>query len=110
MPVNFTAIFNSLVKEVSNIAETSLKDYIDQARFDGENILGAMKTNLQKWAVQLSRGEISADEFTFLVLGQRDLLEVVALKQAGLASIRADEFKNSVLNLIVSTVINAIKI
>lgn len=110
MPINFQDIFNSLKQGVSNLAETSLKNFIGQAKSDGQNILDSMKDNLQNWTTQLANGEISPADFKFLVLGQKDLLEMVALKQAGLLLVQIDEFRNGVLNLIVNTVTGAIKI
>jgi hypothetical protein len=39
-----------------------------------------------------------------LVLGQKDEIELVALKQAGLAEVTVDQFKLDICNLITSTI------
>lgn len=104
MALNFKDIFESLKEGVSSLAETSLQDFISQAKTDGKNILDSLKSNLKKWTQQLEDGDLSLDDFKFLVLAQKDLIEMVALKQAGVAMIEAVKFKNSVFNLIINTI------
>ena len=110
MPINFQEIFNNLKQGVSSLAETSLKDFVLQAKSDGQKILDSMKAKLEKWSNQLANGELSPEDFKELILGQKDLLEMVALKEAGLLLISAEAFKNSVLNLIITSITSAIKL
>jgi hypothetical protein len=104
MAINFNDIFQSLKEGVFNLAETSFKDFVAQAKADGESVLNSLKPNLEEWTNQLKDGEISVEDFKFLVAGQKELVEMIALKQAGIALIEADKFKNSVFNLIIDTV------
>ena len=46
----------------------------------------------------------------FGVSALTDLIEMAALKEAGLAAIRIDQFKASLMNLVVDTVFSMIKI
>jgi hypothetical protein len=104
MQIDFGSVLNTLKTGIIKLAQTSLKDYVAQATQDGQAILDELKGNLQTWAQALADGKLSKEDFGDLLLGQKDLLEMVALKQAGLAVIQADQFKNDVMNLIKTTI------
>ncbi|MBZ4660462.1 MAG: hypothetical protein JG766_2385, partial [Desulfacinum sp.] len=48
------------------------------------------------------------EEFRFLVESKKDLLELAALKEAGLSAIRLEQFRNGVVNLAVSTAVDVL--
>jgi hypothetical protein len=103
--INFQEIINTLKDEVVNLALSTFKDYKNEAKADALQLLDFMKENLKTWTIQLAEGKLSKADFEFLVLGQKELIEMNALRQAGLALIKADEFKNSVFNLITNTIV-----
>ena len=107
---DFSAIFDQLKKDVVSLGELTVKGYVKEAKDDGKKMLNEMKDNLQRWTLQLSRGDLTTQDFEWLVFSQKDLLLMEGLKQAGLASIRAEQFKNSVLSLVIDTIFNMIKI
>ena len=106
--VNFQQIIDNLKNGVINLALSSFKQYTNEAKTDALQLLEDMKVSLEKWTIQLAKGELSKADFEFLVLGQKDLLEMNALKQAGLALIEADQFKTNLLNLISNTIMGSI--
>jgi hypothetical protein len=108
MAVNFKNILATLKNGITDLAEKNLKEFVADATADGQAILDGLKDDLQIWTKQLAAGKLKKDEFTDLVEGQADLLKLVALKQAGLAAIRVDQFKSDVVNLITSTIIGLI--
>ena len=110
MSIEFGDIFEELKRGIAKLAASSLKKFLAQAKSDGQKMLDFMKQDLENWTIQLDNKEINADDFKFLVIGQKDLLEMAALKQAGLALVQIDGFKMSVLNLIINTLTGAIKI
>ncbi len=81
----------------------TLKPYSKQASADGQAFLDAQKANLRKWTSQLASGDLSKDDFTDLVEGVKDLAELVALKQAGLAAVKLDQFRTGLVNLVIDT-------
>lgn len=103
--INFQEIFNELKDEAVKLGLSTLNAYKAQAKTDAINLLENLKTNLENWTVQLAEGKLSKSDFEFLVLAQKELIEMNALKQAGLALIKVDEFKNSLLNLVAKTII-----
>ena len=54
--------------------------------------------------------QLTTKDFEWLVNSEKDTFKMAALEQSGLAIIRIDQFKNSVLNLVVDTVFKMIKI
>jgi hypothetical protein len=107
---DFSAIFDQLKKDVVSLAELTVKGYVKEAKEDGKKMLTEMKDNLQRWTLQLSKGDLTTQDFEWLVFSQKDLLLMEGLKRAGLAAIRAEQFKNSVLSLVIDTIFNMIKI
>jgi hypothetical protein len=110
MPINFDTIFNSLKEGVSNLANTTLKEYVTQATADGNTILNNVKNDFPTWASELSSGALHSDDLTFLILERGDALKMAALTQAGILEVEADQFKNGVVNLIVTTLSTAVKL
>ena len=108
--IDFPDILKQLKDALIGLAENTLKNYIDEAKSDAQTILDSMKDKLQNWAQLLANGKLTTEDFEWLVYSQKDLVEMTALKEAGLAEIRIDQFKGSVLNLIIDTVFNVLKI
>ncbi|HTB07718.1 MAG TPA: pYEATS domain-containing protein [Bacteroidia bacterium] len=88
---------------IIQLAKDSLKDYLPQAEVDAQKISYAIKNDIQTWATQLAVGAITADDLKFLLRGNQEIVEMVALTQAGIKAIQLDQFKESVSNLIVNT-------
>jgi len=106
--LDFQNVLETLKTEVTNLALATVNSYKNEAKADALNLLNMIKENLSTWTLELAQGQISAKDFEFLVLGQKELIEMNALKQAGLAMIQVDQFKNGILNLIIKTVIGLI--
>lgn len=101
--IDFANVLNTLKTGVINLAETDVKDYVAQATQDGQAILTTLNAALQNWTEQIATGAIKASDLEDLVLGQKEEIEMVALKEAGLAEIEVDQFKADVFSLITTT-------
>lgn len=108
MAVDFNSIFAELKDQVALLAKTTLTNYTKQATTDGKKFLEQTKENLKRWTLLLAEGKLTTEDFEWLVISQKDLAEMKALKQAGLSLIRVEQFRNSVLNLIVDGIFNKI--
>lgn len=109
MPFNVEEVLKQLKTGISDLAQSSVKKYVAQATSDGQSMLTSMESDLKNWTSSLASGALTPDDFKDLVLGQKDLLKLSALTQAGIAVIEADKFKQAVLNLVISTITSAIK-
>jgi len=97
------AFLDALQEEVVQLAEDHFDEFRDQAVQDGTAFLDRTKEDLQHWAQLLQEGRLTQSEMASLVRGQKDLAEMTALKQAGLAAAEADRFRNALLDRIVGT-------
>jgi hypothetical protein len=104
MALDLPGLFKTLEGNVIDLAKQSLSDYLSQGLSDGGAILSNLRDKIEEWSLALSTGQLDAEEFKSLVLGEKDLMQMDALTEAGLALIRVDQFKNDVCNLIVDTV------
>jgi hypothetical protein len=107
---DFDDLFKELKAGVIFLAESTLKNYVSRAKQDGNKMLNDMKEKLKRWTQLLIERKLTTEDFEWLVNSQKDLIQMAALKQAGLAAIRIDQFKASLLNMVVDTVFSFAKI
>jgi len=102
---DFDKFWEALKAGVGDLAKQLGQQYWQAALQDGNNFLSAQQAQLQRWTVELAARKLSKAEFEDLVIGQKDLAEMVILKQAGLAQVQIDRFVNGVINLVINTAI-----
>lgn len=101
---DFSDILDEILEGTRMLAEATVRKYKDEAVEDAREFMGETEEKLQRWTRLLAEGELSTEDFEWLVRSQADLAHMHALKQSGLALVRVDEFKRSLLNLITDTV------
>lgn len=106
---NFSEVFDQLKVEALSLAQNSIKEFGRKAKHDAEALLNGMEDKLKRWSLLLANEDLTPEDFEWLVNSQKDLVEMSGLKEAGLAAIRIEEFKNSLLNLVVSTITSVVK-
>lgn len=99
----FDDFLSSLLSNLEELAKSELADLKDAALSDAKSFLDGTSDELKTWTEQLKNGELSAEDFEFLVLAKKDLAEMEMLKQAGLALVRIDKFRASVIDTVVGT-------
>ncbi len=62
-------------------------------------------TSLKVDAPELADGSLSKDDFEYHVRSRRDLLSLVALKQAGISKVKTDKFRNDVFTIVTSGIL-----
>ena len=100
---DFNGFLDAFKDSLLTLGKDHAKEFADALMKDGEDFAEKTKDNLEKWGGQLASGDLSPTEFESLVKGQGDLLQMEALKQAGMAAIRVDKLKKGILDTIVST-------
>jgi len=95
--------FLDIVKdELPDLGKELLGDLKDQGIHDAKGFLDDTKNDLKRWTQLLAKGQLNKDEFNFLVRSQKDLFDLHSLKQAGLALITAQKFRDGVVDLVAS--------
>jgi hypothetical protein len=106
--IDFNEILQDLKSAVELLAKQQVSDYWKEAVGDADQFFERTKEQLERWATRLAKGELTADDFEWLVKGKKDLAEMKLLKQAGVTLIRVDEFKAALLDVIVKTVVGKV--
>lgn len=104
----FDEIFNEIKTKVIGLATDEVKDYKDKAVKDTNEYLQTSKEKLKKWTLLLVDKKIDGEEFEYLVNSQLGLGEMKVLTNVGIAQIKAEKFKNDVINLVVNTVLTRV--
>lgn len=106
--VDFKKITEEILKEIESLAQKTFKEHKDKAFKDGKVFLNKIEDDLEQLSNLLAKGELTAEQFEWLVRAKKDLAEMVLLKQAGLALVQIDKFKNSLLDLVIGRVLKGI--
>ena len=96
--IDLNALVGNLKNDVTALALSSIQNYAAEAKADGLKFVESIKTDLKTWATEFAEGKMSKEDVEFLVLAKKELIEMNALKQAGLGLIKIDAFRNSLLN------------
>ncbi|MCR4289438.1 MAG: hypothetical protein NUV86_04160 [Candidatus Scalindua sp.] len=105
---DFNSFISSIEDSIKSLAKETLGDYKDVAVSDGKEFLETTRVDLKRWTEQLAGGELSKDDFKFLVAGKKDLAELHGLTQAGLALVKIESFRNGVIDIVVNAAFSAI--
>ncbi len=106
--LDFNSLYKELVSESTQLVISAFKNYKKEAKADIENFTSSIKPKLEQWTIQLAEGKITKDDLEFLILQKKELLEMKALKQVGIAQIELDKLKNNVLSSIIGTIVRNI--
>ncbi len=100
---NINDFLNSLKNDLLNFAEDNLKEYKDELLKDGNTFAKKLKNDLERWGQGLISGALSKKDFEFLVKGKKDLAEMEALKEAGLAKVKISKFRDGVIGIVINS-------
>jgi exonuclease VII small subunit len=106
--IDFNKILQDLKTAVESYAKDKATDYWKETVGDANQFFEASKDQLERWTLRLAKGELTLDDFEWLVKGKKDVAEMTLLKQAGLSLIRIDEIKGGLLDVIVKTIIGKV--
>ena len=100
---DFSDYLNALEDGIKDLAKKKLKGHKDEALKDSKKFLRKTEEDLKRWTKLLVSGELSKDDFEWLVLGKKDLAEMHTLKQKGLALATIDSFRDAIFDLVIGT-------
>lgn len=102
---DFQPLLTALKDGIAQLAVQTLQEHRQAAVEDAEAFLTKTQGDLERWARELAMGTLTAADFEFLLKAKQDLAEMQALKQAGLALVRIDQFRNALVDLVIGTTI-----
>lgn len=101
-------LLKELKESLTGLADGVWHDYKEGVVKDGTDFLNNIKDDLELWSRQLAEGELSPDDFTWLVKSKKNLVQLEALKEIGLAKAKLDKFVNDLIDTIVSKTIGSV--
>jgi hypothetical protein len=100
---DFKDFWENLKKGLEDLGKKSLSEFQKEAEKDGRAFFKKTKKDLQRWTRLLARGELTREDFEWLVKSKKDLAEMEALKQAGLTLAKVEKFQNTVVSLVIDS-------
>lgn len=99
----FNEFWDELKKELVEFADYSWKEYRNAAIKDGGAFLEKTKADIKRWTNMLATGDLTQEDFEWLIAGKKDLMELTALKRKGLSLVARDRFVNGLIDTVVAT-------
>ena len=93
---------------VLEYAKENLAEHGQAAVDDARAFVESIRDDYGKWLQQVEDGDLSKGDLEWLVEGKKDLAQMYALKQKGLAKAKIDEVVSATTALLVKTAVNAI--
>jgi len=101
---------HAVLTNASDLAAKLFEGYVGQAEADTRAFLQATRDDIARDALLYKQGQIDKDDFEDLIKGKKDLAEMHALKNTGLASAAIDTFINGVITIMINAAFAALKI
>ncbi|WP_419803285.1 hypothetical protein [Mucilaginibacter sp.] len=108
--ISLDQFYQNIESGVESLAKSTLHDYATQAKSDGQTTVDGMKEYLQQWKLEVEEGALTLEDLKYLLKEAAAVTEMAALKEAGLAAIRIDEFRLGITNVITGAVASLIKV
>ena len=108
--IDFDQFYQNIESGVEGLAKSTLQSYLSEAKTDGQNAVEDIRGYLQQWATEVKEGALTMEDLEFLLKEEAALTDMTALKEAGLAAVRIDEFKLGIANVITGAVAGLIKV
>ncbi len=100
----FRKIMKEMSSNVEDLTKLTVRKYQKDAKRDAEKLIKGMKRDLRRWTRMLEKGDLTTQDFEFLVKSNVDSAKMSALESSGLALIRLQAYRTSLFNLIIDTV------
>lgn len=105
---DFDKLFATLKEQAEELIKLTVSAYANEARRDVQAFLDNSRDKLQQYTLLLTTGQISSEDFEWLVSGLKTQLKLQGLLQAGLTKIRLDQFTQALLSVVIDTVLRLV--
>lgn len=95
-----------LESEINRASQSTLCAFGEEARNDARMVISALKTDLDKWIVELHDKRISCGELESLLSKKKDAVKLENLKKAGVSDEKLELMKLSMFRLIANTILS----
>lgn len=100
---NFSFLMDAARRDLSKYLEMHCAEYASLALHDATGFLGEIEENLERWAELLAKGDLSRDDFEWLVIGKKALIKFPELAQTGLSKDSLESLRTGIINTLLAT-------
>lgn len=101
----FDVFKTQVLAEVEKLGQTTLTNFVTQAKSDTQQFLDAQTHALAVWTQELASGDIDKEDFNFLVHGQVALFQMHLLTQAGITAVQVQKFRDALIKIVVDAAV-----
>lgn len=105
----FDDFIDTLNDDLIELGEQFGENIKDDLVADGEAFVNETKEDLEEWTKQVANGKLSQDELEWLLRAKKDLAEMEALKQKGIAEAKIDKLRGAVIETVAGSVFKVLK-
>jgi len=102
--MDFRLFLENFMNDLKSQSLELEEDIQDDLLKDGLDFVHKTRADLEKWSHQLAAGELTQEEFEWLLLAKKDLAEMETLKQKGLTLAKIDRYKKAVSQSVLNAV------
>lgn len=102
--MNFDSFLNALRTELTQVAREYGEEYVNDIVTSGTNFALSMRETLIRRSEQLANGQLTPEEFEWLLKSDNDLIEMKALKKKGLTVVQLNRIQDAVVGSLVRVV------
>ena len=99
--MDFEQTLRDLKNSLFQILGNEYTEFKEAGKKDIENFINSSREKLERWTKLLSKGEISLEEYEWLVKSQKDLMMLSELEKVGVSKIRMGHLKGKMVKAIV---------
>jgi hypothetical protein len=102
--MNFEAFLKTLKDDLREIAREYGESYAEEIIGTGTAFAQQKRDDLIRRSEQLRNGELSPEDFKWLLESDQDLIEMKALEQKGLSAVQLHRIRNAILSTLATSI------
>ncbi|MDR3706573.1 MAG: hypothetical protein P4L28_11795 [Paludibacteraceae bacterium] len=99
-------IHQRLESEINRASQSTLCAFNEEARIDAHMVISTLKTDLDRWIIDLHDKRISCGELENLLMKKMDVINLENLKKAGVPDEKLNIMKVSMFRLIANIILS----
>ena len=100
--MKFDAFMDVLKPQLEKLAKKTVKEATEAAVQTGIGFVRSLEADVADWLIELENGELSLEDFEYLMRGEQDLMKMTLLTEKGLSAARIERFQRAVVDCVVS--------
>ena len=97
---DFDGFLDEVSRKLTDLASETAGEFRDDAIAEGKAFVNATRERLEKWTAQLAAGELSKEDFTDLLEGEKNVAQMAILKRTVMTKVQLNQFKDGLIGII----------